>query len=475
MAMMRRGLFRILVGVGLAGAVLGGPLVSRADADERFRAELLQFIQEMRVVAAALAKQGGPDQTASLDQAEQLVRSLSPEQLEILEAAFARSPTWREMPGILDGLLTRKGAQRRMLERHRYAEAPARQTMRRVSAPLLTATAAAPWTVEKAVFPEGPSPWRGPWEVVPAITPNDCPAARAAGITATDVEIAADVALSADVVLEAVPTDTLAVPVRIAAVAIWAVPQGVLRGFEHPFNIAENCDDDDHRALVQQNLDVAVSTRATQVSVNGVQNTLNTTVTNLTSLQTSVNAVQASVNSASTLLSAVQAGVNGVQSSVNNVQSGVNTANTALTALQATADGIETRVVGANTKLDNALASLTTAQTKLDQLITLVSNLAPQQLVIRLQIEANLAQSENNIAIFALPAAQSGYLETARAIVVDVIQMTQASGQSVGLAPTLLATGDQQMNRKNFRAAYEAYGRAYRLAAQVLGGLGSLR
>lgn len=474
MAMMRRSLFTILVGVALAGAVLGGPLVSRADAGERFRAELLQFIQEMRVVAAALVKQGGPDQTASLDQAEQLVRSLSPEQLEILEAAFARSPNWREMPGVLDALITRKGAQRKMLERHRYAEAPARQTMRRVSAPLLT-TSAAPWTVEKAVFPEGPSPWRGPWEVVPAITPNDCPAARAAGITATDVEIAADVAHAADAVLEAVPTDTLSLPVRIAAVAIWEVPQAVLRGFEHPFNIAENCDDDDHRALTVTNLDVAVSTRATQVSVNAVQNTLNTTVTNLTALQTSVNAVQASVNAASTLLSAVQAGVNNVQSSVNSVQSSVNTANTALTALQATADGIQTGVTGANTKLDTALTSLSTAQTKLDTLLAQTGGIpAFLELAVRMQIEANLSDEQNKIvALFALPAAQNGHLETTRAIVLEVIQMTRATGQFVGQALDFLAVGDRRAGQGQFKLAYEEYRKAYRTATRVPTQIGS--
>ncbi len=116
---MRKSLLTILVAVAMAGAVLGGPLVSRAYADEQFRAELLQFIRELQGVAAALAQQGGPDQTAALAEAERLIRSFTPEQLAILQAAYAHSPHWRETPAILDALMTRKGAQRKMLERHR--------------------------------------------------------------------------------------------------------------------------------------------------------------------------------------------------------------------------------------------------------------------------------------------------------------------------------------------------------------------
>jgi hypothetical protein len=103
-----------------------------------------------------------------------------------------------------------------------------------------------------------------------AITPDDCATARSFGYTQTDIEIAADAALVADGILAAVPDDALSTPARVAAVAAWAVPQGVLRGFEHSYNIAQACDDADHQQLVKDNLDVKVSTRATQTSVNSV-------------------------------------------------------------------------------------------------------------------------------------------------------------------------------------------------------------
>jgi hypothetical protein len=121
-----------------------------------------------------------------------------------------------------------------------------------------------------------------------AITADDCATARGFGYTQTDVEIAHDAALIADGVLEAVPTDAISTPARLTAVGIWAIPQGVYRGFEHTYNIAQACDDNDHQQLVKDNLDVKVSTRATQTSVN--------------SLQTTSNSIQSNVNAGNTVL-----------------------------------------------------------------------------------------------------------------------------------------------------------------------------
>src|SRR5262249_27777876 len=107
-----------------------------------------------------------------------------------------------------------------------------------------------------------------------AVTADDCATARGFGYTQTDVEIAADAGLAADAVLEAVPDDALSTPARVAAVAAWSVPQGVLRGFEHSYNIAQACDDSDHQQIVKDNLDAKVSSRATQTSVNTLSNTV---------------------------------------------------------------------------------------------------------------------------------------------------------------------------------------------------------
>jgi hypothetical protein len=125
-----------------------------------------------------------------------------------------------------------------------------------------------------------------------AITADDCPTARAAGYTQTDVEIATDAALVADGVLEAVPQDTPDVAPRAAAVVVWAGVQTALRVIEHTYNIAQACDDSDHQQLVKDNLDVKVSTRATQTSVNTLQTTVNnnntTVVTKLDSVSTAL-------------------------------------------------------------------------------------------------------------------------------------------------------------------------------------------
>jgi hypothetical protein len=135
--------------------------------------------------------------------------SLTTGDLTVLQAAFANSPNWKAQPRTLRALL-------------RYRRAYLTQ-----------------------------------------VTANDCAAARSWGYTQTDVEIAADVALAADVVLEAVPQDLLSAGARAVAVAVWAVPQGVLRGFEHLYNIAQACDAADFESGVNASLALILGDLAT--------------------------------------------------------------------------------------------------------------------------------------------------------------------------------------------------------------------
>ena len=206
---------------------------SQVSSQAAFRHQLVVFLNQMQNAATryqatpqgrvAFARLGYKPAT-DLARARASVRRMTPEQLAVLQRAFGAYPAWRTMPTRLNQLVGRL---------HR---APGRTAF---------------------------------------ITPDDCPTARAAGITQTDVEIAADVALAADAVLEAIPNDLLSEVVRAIAVGVWAIPQGVLRGFEHQYNIASACDDADHQALVQQNLDATVSSRATQSSLNSLTTSFN--------------------------------------------------------------------------------------------------------------------------------------------------------------------------------------------------------
>ena len=72
-----------------------------------------------------------------------------------------------------------------------------------------------------------------------------------------------------------------------------------------------------------------------------------------------------------------------------------------------------------NTRLDVAV-STRASQTSVDALTATVDEQGA--LALRMQIEADLAEPDSHhVALFQLPAAQDGYLELTREIVVDTI------------------------------------------------------
>ena len=376
---MRKALVALAVVTALVFAATSSA-TTQARQHRAFRSDLVRFFTTMKPVATKLDRgglAGMPDRRASLTTAIARVNAATSAQLAELQRAFSAYPGWRTLPGQLTKLAARMP------------------------------------NVRRPAFIRSSS-----------ITPDDCATARAAGYTQTDVEIAADVSLAADAILEAIPQDTLDEAVRAIAVAAWAIPQGVQRGFEHLYNIANACDDADHQALVSQNLDVKVSSRATQTGLDSL------TVTVQNGVTTIVNSFANVLTAISTLKTDVDTSFSAVTTQITNVQTSVNTANA--------------------------------------NIVTLTGNVAANNaLNIRLHIEEDLANPGNHpIALFELPAAQGGYLELARSILLDVIQQTTASGQSVGNAQSFLTSGDQLRAAGKFKEAYAAYGKAYQAAAK---------
>ena len=376
-----------------------------------FRHQLTAYLIQLQQVAvkyqrtpqgrAAFARLGYRPAT-SLPRAQAAVQGMSPAELAVLHRALATNPAWRTIPARLDRLVDR------------LPTAPRRTSM---------------------------------------ITPDDCATNRAAGITQTDVEIAADAALVADAVLEAVPQDLLSELVRIAAVAIWAVPQATLRGFEHQYNIASACDDADHQALVQNNLDVKVSTRATQASLDSLTTTFN-----------ALNALVSSRLDVAVSTRASQTSLNGLITTVNNLDTLVTSrldvavsTRASQTSLTAFNNEFTANATVVNTKLD-------AANQKLDALTITVSDQGA--LNLRLKIEEDLSEpGAHPVALFEVPASAGGYLGLTRDIVADTIAKMQATGQGVGNAEAFLAAGDSAAAAHNYKDAYTNYGKAYRAAA----------
>jgi hypothetical protein len=359
-----------------------------------FRREFTNYLVQMQ--GAAMKVQATPQGRAAyrsigftpakgFARARVAVRTMTPEQLAVLQKSFEAYPKWRTLPVTVGRLASRMQAK-------------------------------SPYSLK--------------------ITPDDCPTARAAGYTQTDVEIAADVALAADFILEVVPTDLVSLPVRIVAVAVWAVTQGVLRGFEHLYNIASACDDADHQALLTQNLDVKVSTLATQVSVN-------TLITNLSTLSTLV-----------TQNLDVKISTRATQTSVDTLLTNVNTLQNSVTVFH---NEFTANSIVVNNKLDSA-------NTKLDNLAITVSDQGA--LNLRIHIEDDLADPGNHpLALFEVPEANGGHLNLVRSIVADTIAKMQATGQGVGNAQAFLAAGDAAKAAGAYKSAYANYGKAYRAAA----------
>src|SRR5882724_9849783 len=254
------------------------------------------------------------------------------------------------------------------------------------------------------------------------ITPDNCNNAFNADgsprVSNTDISISQAFVIAGEIAMESLPTDVLTFEGHAFAAGILGGLKAAVLVLETFKNISDDCSDTNFQNYVTANLNEQVSTRSSQTSVNTVQTTANSIVTRLDAR------LDVTVSSRAT------------QESVNAVQQGVNLANSKLDI--------------ANGKLDQLLANLAAFQAQ----------------NLRLQIEANMANGTNDAAIgqFALPAAQSGFLELARSILVETIQKLQATGQGIRNAPTYLAQGDQQKAAGRFKEAYDSYGQAYRAA-----------
>lgn len=263
----------------------------------------------------------------------------------------------------------------------------------------------------------------GPVSTLPGgVTPDNCNDAKNADgtprVSNTDISIAQAFEIAGEITMESLPTDLLSFEAHAAAAVVLGALQGTVLVLETFKNISDDCSDTDFQNYVTANLDEQVSTRSSQTSVNTVQTTANSIVNRLDER------LDVKVSSRAT------------QESVNAVQQSVNLANSKLDI--------------ANGKLDQLLANLAAFQAQ----------------NLRLQIEANMANGTDDAAIgqFALPAAQSGFLELARSILVETMQKLQATGQGIRNAPTYLAQGDQQKAAGRFKDAYDSYGQAYRAA-----------
>jgi hypothetical protein len=86
---------------------------------------------------------------------------------------------------------------------------------------------------------------------------------------------------------------------------------------------------------------------------------------------------------------------------------------------------------------------------------------ADSSLLVRIQIERELAGKSTPMAVFYLPRSFGGLLETVRGVVEAGITQHEAAGFAADRAWKLLARGDAAMGQSNFERSYSFYQSAY--------------
>jgi hypothetical protein len=376
------------IGLPIAASAASSSTASESKNTAAFRKEFVSYLTQMQQVGAML--QSSPRGRAALTRLgvkpSTLVRSrdavqhMTPSELVVLQKAFASVPGWQTHPRDLKAALRRNGFS---------PNGPVR------------------------AFAVGP----------------DCDPGPGSPLGITDWYIAVGVALALEIAHEAIPDDIITSIAQVAAAGLWGIAATAALALESVNGVENECNDAKLEDFTRTQLDVAVSTRATQTSVDAFTATLNnlsTLVNSRLDVAVSTRATQASLN--------------------------------------AFHNEFTTNATTVNTKLDGITSSVATANSKLDSLAITVGDQGA--LALRLQIEADLSEPGNHpVALFEVPASGGGYLDLTRSIVADTIAKMQAAGQGVGNAQAFLAAGDAARAAQDYKGAYADYGKAYRAAA----------
>ena len=411
----------------LSALAIGLPIAASASSSTAsesknttaFRKDFVSYLTQMQQVGAML--QSSPRGRAALTRlsvkpstlarSREAVQQMTPAELAVLQKAFASVPGWQTHPRDLKAALRRNGFS---------PNGPVR------------------------AFAVGP----------------DCDPGPGSPLGITDWYIAVGVALALEIAHEAIPDDIITSIAQVAAAGLWGIAATAALALESVNGVESECNDAKLEDFTRTQLDVAVSTRATQTSVNAFTATLNSLSTLVNSrldvavstraTQTSVDAFTATLNNLSTLVNQRL----DVAVSTRATQSSLNTFHNEFTS----------NATVVNTKLDGITSSLTSAHEKIDSLTITVGDQG--KLALRLQIEADLSEPGNHpVALFEVPASGGGYLDLTREIVVDTIAKMQTAGQGVGNAQAHLAAGDAARAAQDYKDAYADYGKAYRAAA----------
>ena len=290
-------LVAVALAVPLAASASSNTTAGQSKAQAAFKKDFLSYLTEMQQVAAILQanQQGraaavrlGIKPKVSLARSRESVERMTPVQLAALQQAFATVPNWRAHPRVLTAALRRNG-----LTRNGGVRA----------------------------FAVGP----------------DCDPGPGTPLGITDWYIAVGVALALEIAHEAIPDDIVTSPLQIAAAGLWGVAATAAlvlesltgrervqrreaRGLHENAAGRRGLDPGDETSvnavtttlnslstLVNSRLDVAVSTRATELSLDAFHSAF---TANATTVNTKLDGITSSLASAHTKLDSLTITVN---------------------------------------------------------------------------------------------------------------------------------------------------------------------
>jgi hypothetical protein len=184
------------------------------------------------------------DPLGQLAEAQKRLPALTAQDLGLLKAAFTKNPNWRALPEHLNALLrpeVREGLKKMRLN--------------------------------AAVTPDPVSTLPG------GITPDNCnDAFNADGsprVSNTDISIAQAFVIGGEIVMESLPTDVLTFEAHAVAAGVLGGLKSAVLVLETFKNISDDCSGANFENYVTANLNEQVSTRSSQTSVNNLQATAN--------------------------------------------------------------------------------------------------------------------------------------------------------------------------------------------------------
>lgn len=251
---------------------------------------------------------------------------------------------------------------------------------------------------------------------IPTITPP-CPTGDALKIIGDVCDSGADAVVR--LLFDVAPGDGISLPLKLG-LAVLNFPLAYLCQCRDTSDAIQAADEQAaHRALTGQQLDLALSTRATQASVDALSGSL-------TQLSKDVATVEAKIDRLGFTEARIGARVNKIEATTNRSE----------------------------TKVDTLTSGNSTQQTFISEFLKLTT---------RLHIEENLLGHGDSgvISQFQLPAAFGGKLETVSFIVADTINMTLAASQPIFGAARELQRGDNLLKAGDFIKAYQAYRSSY--------------